>query len=263
MPFVTSKDGTKIAYETRGKGPALLLIDGAMCSRQMGPMPALADALADRFTVWIFDRRGRGESGDTGPYSTEREVEDIAALVEKSGGNPFVFGISSGAILAAKAVKAAPGVKKLALFEGPMIVDNTHPPPPADFLPQTRALVAAGRLGDAVKKFMRLVGVPGFVLVIMPLMPVWKKITINAATLPNDLTLVEPLQQGKALDPAEWAHVRMPTLVIDGGKSPVYMRNAQRQWSKVLPDAAYKTLPGETHNVKTASIALVLMEFFA
>lgn len=263
MPFVTSVDGTKISYEVRGNGPALLLVDGAMCSRQMGPMPAIAEALSDAFAVWIFDRRGRGESGNNLPWSMDKEVEDIRSLAAAAGKGVMIFGISSGAILAAKAATQLPDLKKLALFEGPMIVDDAHAPLAKNFVAETEALVARGDKGGAVKKFMKLVGVPSFMVTIMPLFPFWKKVTLNASTLPYDLSIVEPYQQGCPLDRADWAAISAETLVMDGGKSPTYMRNSQRQWAGVLPHARYQTLPGQTHNVKTEAIVPVLREFFS
>lgn len=262
MPHVTSADGTSIAYEVRGSGPPLLLVDGAMCSRRMGPMPAIADALSDQFSVWIFDRRERGESGSTPPWSRDKEIDDISALLQAMGPAPMMFGISSGALIAAEAAAANPQIQKLALFEGPMIIDDTHPPIPESFLPDVTRHIAKGDRDAAVKMFMRYVGMPGFALFIMSKLPFWKKITVNAHTLPYDLAFVAPLQQGKPLDPADWAGVTMPTLVMDGGKSPTYMRNAQKHWVETLPRATYRTLPGQTHNVKTDAIAPVLREFF-
>ncbi|MBU1174750.1 MAG: lysophospholipase [Alphaproteobacteria bacterium] len=267
MPFVTSADGTRIGYETRGSGSPLLLVDGAMCSRDMGPMPAIAEALSDRFGIYLFDRRGRGESGNTLPWSMDREIEDISALVaeivEKTGEPPMVFGISSGAILAARAAAANTRIRRLALYEAPMIVDDTHAPMPADFVARVRSEVERGRAGAAAKLFMAYVGMPGIAVFIMSLLPFWKKVTVNAHTLPYDLSLVEPLQKGKRLDHGAWAGVTMETLVLDGGKSPAYMRNAQRHWANTLPNARYDTLPGQTHNVKTEAIAPVLATFFS
>lgn len=262
MPFITSKDGTKIAYEVRGIGPALLLVDGAMCSRDMGPMPAIADALSDKFSVWIFDRRGRGGSGNNLPWTMEKEIDDITALLDAMGDNPMMFGISSGALLAARAA-AGGKVTRLALFEAPMIVDGTHPPMPADFVPGIERHVANGKPSEAAKDFMRYVGMPGIALFIMSMLPFWKKVTVNAHTLPYDLSFVEPYQAGKPLKKSDWADISMPVLVMDGGKSPTYMRNAQKQWADILPDAQYKTLPGQTHNVKTDAIAPELRTFFS
>lgn len=123
---VKSADGTLIAYETRGSGPPVILVDGALCYRGQGPSGPLADELASDFTVYTYDRRGRGESGDTPPYSVDREVEDVAALVEEAGGSAYLYGISSGAVLALDVAAQVPGIRKLAVYEAPFIVDRTR-----------------------------------------------------------------------------------------------------------------------------------------
>src|SRR5215471_21161927 len=123
MPTVTSKDGTRIAYDREGQGPALILVDGAMCYRTSGPAKPLAKLLTNDFTVITYDRRGRGESGDTAPYVTEREVEDIDALIQMAGGSAFVYGVSSGAALALEAANHLTGIRKLVLYEAPFVVD--------------------------------------------------------------------------------------------------------------------------------------------
>jgi pimeloyl-ACP methyl ester carboxylesterase len=262
MPAI-SKDGTEIAYSVMGTGPKVLLIDGAMCYREMGPMKAIAEALSDQFEVFFYDRRGRGESGDTRPFHPDREIEDVEAMIAQAGGSIRLFGISSGAILAAHAAKSAKGIEKLALYEAPFIVDDTHSPLPPDFLPEVKRRIDAGDVSGATKMFMKRVGMPGFAVWIMSKLPFWKNVISAAHTLPNDLTIVEPYEQGKPLDPADWKNVAMPTLVMDGGKSPQYMRNGQKHWAEVLPNAEYRTLPGQTHNVKTGAIAPVLREFFS
>src|SRR5512143_2532760 len=122
MSSVMSRDGTKIAYEVQGSGPPLILVDGAMCYRGMGPMPALAKRLASRFTLVLYDRRGRGESDDTPPWSAEREVDDLAALINAVGGSARLFGLSSGAALALDAVARGLPVPRLAVYEPPFIV---------------------------------------------------------------------------------------------------------------------------------------------
>src|SRR5690349_3010578 len=142
MPTVTSADGTTIAYETTGSGPALVLVDGAMCYRASGPARPLAAALADTFTVHLYDRRGRGESGNTLPWSEDREIEDLAAVLEAAGGEAALVGESSGAVLAADAAAKLPGVTHLALYEPPFIVDDTRAPREATFTADTEALIA-------------------------------------------------------------------------------------------------------------------------
>lgn len=261
MSTLTSSDGTRIAYEVTGAGAPVVIVDGAMCYRDNGPARPLVEQLARDFTVFAYDRRGRGETG--GEFSVEKEIEDLAALVKEAGGAAHVFGSSSGAMLALEAANAGVGVTKLALYEPPLIVDDTHAPAPADALTEMRALVAADRRAEAVTTFMRSVDVPGFALVMMRLLPAWKKLKGVAHTLPNDLVLVDGLRQGRPLPKDRWTAATMPTLVADGGKSPEYMRNSARALAEVLPNATHRTLPGQTHLVKATALAPVLRDFFA
>jgi pimeloyl-ACP methyl ester carboxylesterase len=262
MSTTRSADGTMIAYETMGSGPPLILIDGAMCYRASGPMRPIATQLAPHLTIYLYDRRGRGESGNTLPYAPEREIEDIAALLQAAGGSAFVFGISSGAALALEAANRLDGVEKLALYEAPFVVDDKETPLAQDFRARMNAHLAEGRPGEVVKMFMQRVRVPGFALLMMRLMPVWKTLTGIAHTLPYDIEIVEDHQRGRPLAKTEWPDVRAETLVIDGGKSPVWMRNAQKAIAEVLPNARYATLPGQTHLVKAEALAPTLIEFF-
>ncbi|MFJ7216410.1 alpha/beta fold hydrolase [Amycolatopsis sp. NPDC098790] len=261
MSTTVSADGTKIAYTRAGAGPALVLVDGAMCYRGSSPNDALAKELAAHFTVYTYDRRGRGESGDTGPYAAEREVEDIAALVKEAGGEVFLFGISSGAALALEAARSLP-VTKLALYEPPFVVDDTRPRVPADYPARLDAALAAGKRGTAVKMFMTEgVGLSGATVALMRIMPFWAKLKRVATTLPYDTVLVFEHQSGEPLQ-AAWPEVKVPTLTVDGGKSPEWMRNGVSSLAKVLPSAEYRTLPGQTHIVKAAALAPVLKEFY-
>ncbi|RZQ60577.1 alpha/beta fold hydrolase [Amycolatopsis suaedae] len=260
MKTTTSADGTTIAYEVTGSGPPLVLVDGALCYREQGPARALARELAGRFTVYAYDRRGRGDSG-TGELTVEREVEDLEAVVKEAGGAVSLFGCSSGAVLALEAADRGVAADRLALYEAPFIVDGTHPPMPAGFVARVRSEVDAGRGGEAVKMFMRYVGAPGFFVALMRLFPVWRKLTAVAPTLLADLAMIEPHQKGEPLPAGRWSSVTMPVLVADGGKSPEYMRNAQRAIAAVLPDATHRTVPGQTHMVKAPVLAPVVAEF--
>jgi pimeloyl-ACP methyl ester carboxylesterase len=262
MSTVVSGDGTTIAYEKTGTGPAVILVDGALCYRAFGPARPLAKLLSEHFTVYVYDRRGRGESGDTDPYAVQREVEDIEALVKEAGGSAYVYGISSGAILALEAAARIAGIRKLALYEAPMIVDDTHPPRPDDYLATMDALIAANRPGDAVKLFMKTVGAPGIAIAMMRLSPGWKKLKAVGRTLPNDFRILGDTGSGRPLPTDRWAAATVRTLVMDGGKSPAYMRNAQRQLADVLPNAEYRTLDGQTHMLKAEAVAPVLVEHF-
>ena len=267
MNTVRSADGTSIAFTKAGQGPPLILVDGALCSRSFGPMPKLAGQLTPHFTVYTYDRRGRGASGDTPPYAVGLEVDDLEALVESAGAGEagetvFVHGTSSGAALALEAAKRIPAIGKLAVYEPPFVVDSTRPPMPADYLPRLSQLIASERRSDAVKMFMRFVGTPAIFTAVMPLTPVWPKLKAVAPTLPYDITIIEDHQRGKPFTPAEWAGVKIPTLVAAGGKSPAWMTNGTRALADALPDARYQTLPGQNHMVKPQAIAPVLAEFF-
>ena len=263
MNTVRSADGTTIAFTRAGQGPALILVDGALCSRSFGPMPKLAAQLTPHFTVYTYDRRGRGASGDTAPYAPDREVDDIEALVAMAGDTVFVYGTSSGAALALDAAKRIPAIAKLAVYEPPFIVDDTRPAMPGDYLTRLNRLVAEGRRGDAVKMFMRFVGTPAIFTAVMPLTPVWPKLKAVAHTLPYDTSIMHDYQQGTPLTAQDWAAVKTPTLVAAGGKSPAWMTNATRALADALPDATYRTLPGQTHMVKPQVIAPVLTEFLS
>src|SRR5271169_4205520 len=251
MVTVRSADGTSIAFTKAGQGPPLILVDGALCSRSFGPMPKLAAQLTPHFTVYTYDRRGRGASGDTPPYAAEREVDDLEALAELAcaGETVFVHGTSSGAALALDAAKRIPSLGKLAVYEPPFIVDDTRSPIPDDYLAGLNRLVADGRRGDAVKTFMRFVGTPAIFTAVMPLTPVWPKLKAVAPTLPYDITIMQDHQRGTPFMDAEWAAVKVPTLVAVGGNSPAWMTNATRALADALPDARYHTLPGQTHMV--------------
>lgn len=116
---VRSADGTTIAFERSGAGPALILVEGAGCYREFGPLRSLSEWLAADFTVFTYDRRGRGESTDTLPYAIEREVDDLAALIAEAGGSASLYGVSSGALLALQAAASGLAISRLALFEPP------------------------------------------------------------------------------------------------------------------------------------------------
>ena len=262
MDKLRSKDGTPIACEHEGQGPALVLVDGALCSRAFGPMKAVSAALQSRFTVFRYDRRGRGESGNTLPYSVEREIEDLGAVIATTGGPAYVCGISSGAALALETAACGAPVRKLALYEAPFIVDNSEPPLPEDFLARLEQAIAANRPGDAVRLFLTRVGVPSMAVAVMRWFPVWRKLTAAAPTLPYDIRMVGAYQKGAPLPATRWSSARIETLVMDGSKSPAWMRNAMASLATILPAAQHRTLAGQTHNVKASALAPALTEFF-
>ncbi len=259
MKTVTSKDGTTIAYDKVGEGFPLILVDGALCNRVFGPMPKLVPLLAPHFTVIHYDRRGRNDSSNTPPYAPEREIEDIEALINAVGGSAYVFGISSGAILALDAAASGLNIKKLALYEPPYMVDKDGHRPPADSEAQLKALIAGDKRGDAVKFFLKdMVGVPPAIVFIMGILPVFKKLKAVAHTLPYDAALLGDF----SLPVKKAASLKMPVLVSGGEKSPPRLRHAVEQLAPVILHSELKILKGQTHNVSENAIAPVLTAFF-
>ncbi|WP_022884801.1 alpha/beta fold hydrolase [Glaciibacter superstes] len=255
-----SADGTAIAYEKVGTGPALVLVDGALCYRGFGPCRSLANHLADRFTVYFYDRRGRGESGDTQPYAPEREYEDLAAVINAAGGNAYITGFSSGAALALQAAASGVAMRKLAVYEAPYIglkeVKGVKP----DYLAHLNELVATDKRGAAVGYFMvKIVGGPAFLPIMMRLMPkIWKQLKGVAHTLPNDAAVL-----GSFDVPADvLANVGVPTLVMGGSKAKPNMARAVSGVADAVPGSTRKTLAGQTHQVADEAIAPELVEFF-
>jgi pimeloyl-ACP methyl ester carboxylesterase len=260
---VTSKDGTTIAYDRVGDGPAVVLVDGALCSRAQGPLPAVAEELKSRFTVFTYDRRGRGESGDDPEYAVEREIEDLAAVIEAAGGSAYVYGTSSGAALALQAAAAGVPITKVAAFEAPFVVDASRAPIPRTWADDLATLAAAGRRGAAVKYFMtKGIGLPGFVVTMMTLMPAWKGMKAVAHTLPYDARVVGANAFGQPLGSSQWSGIEQPALVVGGGKSPAWMRTSVRAVADAIPGAEYREIPGQNHLIKATAIAPVLAEFF-
>jgi pimeloyl-ACP methyl ester carboxylesterase len=274
IQFATSADGTRIAYEITASsrpGPVVVIVEGALCQRSMGTTKTIAPALSETFSVVGYDRRGRGES-DAGPdgvaaaYDVQREVEDLVAVldaVSTDSERPYVFAASSGAVLALEAARQGVPMRKLATYEAPFILDGTHPANSLDLPAHLQAMIDQGRRGDAVKTFMRTVGVPGFGIVMMRLMPVWKKLTQIAHTLPYDLSIVVPFEQGAPLPVGYYAGVAPETLVIAGGKSPAYLQNAQAAIAGQLPAGRLLTLPGQVHMIKAKATVPVLVEHFS
>jgi pimeloyl-ACP methyl ester carboxylesterase len=263
---ITSKDGTTIAFEQMGKGPVVVLVAAALADRD--GTTRLAKHLAEHFTVINYDRRGRGRSSDTQPYAVEREVEDIEALIDASGGAAFVFGSSSGSVLALEAAsKLGTRIKKLFMYEPPFIIDDSHPPMPDDLVKQITGFNSAGRQEAAVRLFFtKGMGIPAFGVTMMRLlMPGWSKMSSMAHTLPYDLTVLAGTQTGKPLPVERWAATTAPTLVMVGSRSEVFFHNGAKALTNILPDAQYRTLEGQDHSaVLMASkiLAKVVEVFF-
>ena len=264
METVTSRDGTRIAYDRYGSGPAVVLVGGAMSFRKFKKMEELATALSESCTVINYDRRGRGDSGEVRPYALEREIEDIAALVAAAGGSASLWGWSSGGALALRAAGAGVGVERVAVYEVPFMVDPNDRLPTPDYSERLDELVAAGDRAGAVKHFMRnAIGMPAPLVALMRLMPMWKDLKATAPTLPYDwVALGGHNMRGAPLRPEEWAPVTAPTLVMCGSKSPSNLRKGSRALAEVLPDAELRELDRQSHNVSVKVLAPQLAEFF-
>ncbi|HSD65466.1 MAG TPA: alpha/beta hydrolase [Vicinamibacteria bacterium] len=255
-----SRDGTAIAYERAGEGPALILVDGALCSRRFGPMPRIAPLLAPRFAVYTYDRRGRGDSGDTPPYSREREVEDLAALVRAAGGPAFLVGLSSGGALALEAAASGLDVRKVIAYEPPFVHSNGQPDG-IDHEARLRELLAKGDRGGAVRYFMTsMVGAPAPVVVMMRLMPwIWRKLKAVAHTLPYDAAVM----RGFKVPVERLSTITVPTLAMHGSRTDPRLQQAARAVADAIPGARHRTLAGQTHNVKPSVLAEAVVDFFA
>jgi pimeloyl-ACP methyl ester carboxylesterase len=258
MDKVTSKDGTTIAYDRLGDGPPVILVCGGSTDRMANA--GLAAHLASDFTVFNYDRRGRGDSGDTPPYAVEREVEDIDAVVGAAGGSAYLYGTSSGAGLALEAAaRLGDKIKKLALWEPPYILDE-NARPPADQVEQYNTMVAEGRRGDAVEYFMaQVVRMPAEFVEFARTQPFWAGQEKIAHTLAYDATIMGdyslPLERTGA--------VRAPTIVLTGGASMPFMRETAAALADALPDGRARVLEGQEHNVDPSVIGPALRDFFA
>jgi len=239
MHTTTSPDGTTIAYDREGNGDPLILVGGAFSYRRYRGQVKLARLLAARFTVYSYDRRGRGDSGDAAPYAVEREIGDLAAMITAAGGRADVWGLSSGAVLALEAAAAGLPIRALAVQEPPLVVDPADRRPPADLLPRLSTLIDADQRGAAVRYFMvDGMGAPAFVPTMLRLMPgAWKALTAVAHTLPYDAAITRGYQAGRPLPAGQWASVTIPTLVMCGAtkETPAFLEHAAQAVAAALP----------------------------
>lgn len=265
MTRVRSNDGTEIAFDQVGDGPPIILVGGATDYRAINPTAReLVALLAPQFAVTTYDRRGRGESGDTPPYAVEREVEDLAALIAEAGGSAFLVGFSSGAVLALDAAASGLDIPRLAVYEPPFVVDGSRPPLPDDYVEQLDRLVSEGRRADAAEYFLtKAAGVPAEFVAPMRDDPSWSVIEGVAHTIAYDGRIMGDTMSGKPLQARRWATVTMPTLVIDGGASDAFMHSGADALGELLPNAERRTLPGQTHAVSADALAPVVQEFLA
>jgi pimeloyl-ACP methyl ester carboxylesterase len=260
MRSVRSSDGTTIAFDQWGEGSPLIYVGGALNGRSSGaPLAAL---LAQRFTVLSYDRRGRGDSGDTAPYAVEREVEDLAALIAAAGGSAFVYGMSSGGALALEAAAQGLAIPKLAVYEVPFSADDSQRQRARAYTAKLTELLSAGRRGDAVELFMTMVGIPAEMIGQLRGAPMWPALEALAPSLAHDSAVMGDGGRGGSLPTERLAAMAVPTLVLDGSASPAWMREMARRIAGTLPEGLHRTLEGQTHDVAPAALAPVLEEFF-
>jgi pimeloyl-ACP methyl ester carboxylesterase len=263
MSTVTSADGTTIAFETYGEGRPLILIDGATAHRAVNPANAeVGKLLSDEFRTYVYDRRGRGQSTDTAPYAIEREIEDIAALIEDAGQPAILFGWSSGCLLALDAAAAGLPVAGLALFEPPVVVDDSRPPLPADYVEQLDAFVAEGRRDQAAELFMTAAaGMPPEAIAGIKQSPYWAPVEEIAHTISYDGRIMGTTMSGNPLPADRWSAIKVPVLVLNGDNTwPTLVTGAQAIATH-LPTATLKAIPGENHSTAPTTLAPTLQAF--
>src|SRR5215472_11876751 len=264
---VKSRDGTLIAYEQTGAGPVVILVSAALADRDGSRK--LARQLASSFTVINYDRRGRGKSSNTEPYAVEREIEDLEALVKAAGQPVFLFGSSSGAVLALDAgSRFGARVKKLFLYEPPFIVDASHAPVPDSLQNEIADAVAANRRGDAVALFFQKgMGIPAVGVTFMRLlMPAWRDMVAIAHTAPYDLKILAGAQSGKPLPSDRWSRATSPTMVAVGAKSEPFFHNGAKALTGMLPAVEYRSLDGLDHSavlMAPQALAAAIRQYFA
>ncbi|MEU7467821.1 alpha/beta hydrolase [Streptomyces sp. NPDC044984] len=253
---ISSRDGTSLAYESAGRGATIVLVSGAMSTG--GTVAPLAAPLSERFRVVVYDRRGRGGSGDTAPYAVEREVEDLAALIGAVGGEAALYGVSSGGALALRAAASGLPVHHVAVYETPYAMSEEELGERARYTERLTAALAEGRRGDAVELFLRLTGLGEDVIRGARQSPMWAGMESIAPSLAYDDAVM-----GDGSVPRELlASIRVPVLSIAGDASPAWMREAARAIAESVPRGTYRTLEGQTHMVEPDVLAPVLAEFF-
>jgi pimeloyl-ACP methyl ester carboxylesterase len=256
--FVRSADGTRIAYERHGEGLPVVVIGGIFCDRQR--MAELADGLAEYFSVVNYDRRGRGESGDTAPYAVDREIEDLAALIDAVGGSAMVYGHSSGAGLALRAVAAGLRVTRLVLHEPPYGPEDAESRASAESLARrVRTAVAADRCGDAIAEFFRVLGLSPGVVEALRTNPAMLAV---ARTMPYDFEVMGDFTGG-TIPEALVRSIDVPTLVLAGGVSAGFLRSTAERIASLLPQGTLAILEGHDHDAPGEVVAPVVTEFLA
>lgn len=256
--FAFSKDGTRLAYDVYGSGPALIYITGASCFRSFKPVVDDAVAFSKEFTVYNYDRRGRGDSGNTLPWSLEREVEDIEAMIDAAGGRAYLYGHSSGAVLSLEAaLRLGNKVQKIFLYEASYVNDETEKEEYALLRKGITQLLAEGKNKEAMRGFLKGIGMPGFFVFLLPIIPGWKKMVALAPTLAYDMELTRDVSPVKRA-----SKINIPTQVVVGGESSWRIKDVGRQLAGAIPKAKFEEVAGEDHMVSAKKLLPLLVKFF-
>lgn len=257
--YVTSVDGTQIAFDRLGQGPLVVVVSGMFCDRQT--TRELAERLARQFSVINFDRRGRGDSGDAARYAVEREVEDLGALIAEAGGTASVYGHSSGAGLALNAAASGLPITRLVLHEPPYGPDDEESKRGARELAESvRATLAEDRRSDAIKLFFTASGMPPEMVEGMSSDP---KMHAVAPTMPYDFEVMGDISRGGTIPEDLVRAISIPTLVIAGGASPDFFRDTAARIAEVLPNGKHTVLEDQDHGASADVVAPVVAGFFA
>lgn len=256
MRIATSKDGTELAYDVSGDGPALVYITGATCFRRFRPIAADVRVFATRFTVYNYDRRGRGDSGDVQPYAIEREVDDIEAMVDAAGGRAILYGHSSGAALALEAAVRMPDkIDRVVIYDAPYVHDEAERASYAELAATVRALLDRAKNARALKAFLRGIGMPGAFVALLPLFPGWTTMKALAPTLMYDIAITE------TLPPVErFETIRVRVKVVVGEKNPPGMHQVSRELAAAIPQASHRVLAGQDHMVSAKALLPILTD---
>lgn len=256
MRIATSKDGTDLAYDVSGDGPALVYITGATCFRRFRPIVADVELFATEFTVYSYDRRGRGDSGDVQPYAIEREVDDIESIVDAAGGHAILYGHSSGAALALEAAARMPDkIDRVVIYDAPYAHDEAEQVSYAQLAEKVRVLLSENANGRALKTFLRGIGMPRVFIALLPLIPGWKTMKALAPTLMYDIAITEtlpPVQRFTGID--------VPVQVVAGEKSPPELHQVARALAAAVPRSTYRLLAGQDHMVSAKVLLPILTD---
>ncbi|MFD4441707.1 alpha/beta fold hydrolase [Nocardia sp. NPDC058519] len=256
MRIATSKDGTELAYDVSGDGPALVYITGATCFRRFRPIVADVGVFATEFTVYNYDRRGRGDSGDVLPYAIEREVDDIEAVVDAAGGRAILYGHSSGAALALEAAARMPDkLDRVVIYDAPYVHDEAERASYAELAEKVRALLDEGNNARALKTFLHGIGMPRAFVALLPLFPGWRTMKALAPTLMYDIGITE------VLPPVErFENIGVPVNVVVGAKNPPGMHQVARELAAAIPHATHRVLAGQDHMVSAKALLPILTD---